>query len=114
MAAVDPSWIYDSFFYSLGDTSEHVVYTVPAAYKAVLVQQILVADTAGAANKITLKARVSGADYFLIYQGAIAVNVPYDLELKPMTLKTGDTIKATANASTLSVMVSFAAQSRRG
>lgn len=113
MAAVFPTGNYDTAVTNLSTTNETTIFTVPTAYRAVYVIQIIAADTGGSARTITLKATKGGTDYTLVSAAAIAANTPYEFtELKPLTLLQGESLKATASNGSVHVFVNYHGQAR--
>lgn len=96
---------YETRITRLSNTTETTCYTVPTG-KWAYIQQIHAAETAGGARTITVKATKSGTDYVVVYGGAIPVNDALDMDLKPLTLVAGETIKCTASAATVDVFIS--------
>lgn len=95
-----------SFGTVLSDTSETVVYTAPTGVKASYLTWINVSDDAAAARTITLVWTDDSAStsYTIGYQVAIAANEQLRQELD-LVLDAGDTLKATASAGGMHVIV---------
>lgn len=113
MAAVDPAGNYRTAAYSLADGSEHTVFSLPAGDRSVMVTQISAAEQSGGARTLTLKAHLSGTDYYLVKSGAIDASDYFEREFKPLVLALGDSIKATASASTVDVLITYIAVNRK-
>jgi len=95
---------YTTTGYVLSNGSETVVYTVPSG-KFAYVTQILATEIAGGARTITIKAVKGGTAYTMCFQYPIAANDTFSIELDPLVLSAGDTIKVTASAATVHVLV---------
>lgn len=105
---------WETTFAILTGAANDVVYTVPAAYPAILVTQIRCTDDGGAARTIEVIASKSGTSYTLASPGTIIpANDALDLQFNPLVLKQADIIKATGSAAGIHVQVSFAPQPRQ-
>lgn len=113
MAAVIPGGKYDTAPTVLSDTSETTCLTVPKGSLSYYITQIWVAADDGAARTITLTATINGTAYTLVSTAAVSANTPLDYEFMPLVLHynkasaTGDTIKATASAGGVHVLISY-------
>ncbi len=103
-STVFPEGFYVSTPTVLSDTNETTCYTVPTG-KYAYIQQLIAADTTGAARTLTVKYRKSGTDYTVVFQGAIAANNALDIDFKPLQLEAADSIKCTASAATVHVTI---------
>lgn len=107
MSSVFPTGNYDTTFTNLTTTNQTTVFTVATGFKKAYLVQFWAADTGGAARTIDIVATVSSTDYTLGKAVAVAANTPYVLELRPLVLKTGDTLKVTASNGSIHVNVTF-------
>ena len=113
MASVIPGGRYETVLTVLSDTSETTCLTVLDGSLSYYVTEIRAADDGGEARTVTLVATINGTAYTLVFQGAIATNAPLEYEFKPLVLKynkassTGDTIKATASAGGVHVLITY-------
>lgn len=100
---VHPGGNYDMQPFVLADTSETTVLSGNDAYPdGLLLTEIWLADDAGEARTVTVKLSRAGTEITLVYQAAIAVNVPLVFPFNGAVLKktsaNTDTIKVTASA----------------
>ncbi len=97
---------YRSFGTVLSDTNETTVYTCPSGAVAAYVVWINITDTASNARTATIRWTDSSASatYSLNVAKAITANTVERADLF-LALEPGDTIKVTASAATLHVVV---------
>jgi hypothetical protein len=106
MTAVIEEGARRSFGTVLTDTNETVVYECPAGATATYLTWLNVSDDAADARTITLRwtDASAAATYTLIFQATIAANAQTRIELD-LVLDAGDTLKATASAAGMHVVV---------
>lgn len=107
--ATFPAANYDTTNFSLTDTNETIVLTVPSTGFAAgfFIVELWVADTAGTANAVTVKVTRSGTAYIYGKSVVVAANTPLQLNPTGLVMLAGDTIKLTAGAATLEGHVSY-------
>lgn len=101
MASVFPTGLYYTKSGALSDNNLTTVYTCADQQEVqTLITGITVADTTGNADTCTVKRyqSVGTTDYTLIYQGAVEVGFPLQIEGLPIVLNTGDALKLQATA----------------
>ena len=104
MATVFPDAYYFSTPTILSDTAETTVYTCNNEWA--FLTALWAADDGGSARTLTAVARIGGTDYTLFVAKAISANAELSIEFKPLVLKSGESIKCTASAGGVHVIVS--------
>ena len=103
---LSPAGNYRSTATALTDTNATVVYTCPTSATAAFIAWINICDTSGGTGTATIQWVDSSASatWTIVNAKAIAANAAIDMEL-PIVLEPGDTLKVTADAATLHVIV---------
>lgn len=97
-----PGGNYQTTGFTLTDTSETTVYTVPSSgfREGIILQEIWAADEDGTANTLLVKVGIGGTDYTI--GQAEVVTAASHVQLNPaIVMKAGDTIKLTAGSATI-------------
>ncbi len=108
MATVFPNANYITTATNLSTTNETTCYTVPAVRKGAYITQILACDTGGVARTLTIKARISGTDYYIANGQSVDAGEGLDREFKPLQLGPSDSIKCTASNGSVHVLITAA------
>lgn len=97
-----PGGNYQTTGFSLTDTNETTVYTVPSSgfREGVVLVDLWAADEDGTANTLLVKVAIDGTDYVL--GQAEVVGSATHLQLQPnVVMRAGDTVKLTAGSATI-------------
>lgn len=109
--ATFPAANYDTAGFALTDTSETTVFQAVSGFTAFFPVELWMADDGGAARTVTVQVYIAGTAYTLVYQGAIAANVPLVYNFTGLTLlKTAsntDKITVTGSAAGIHGYVSY-------